>query len=253
MIHPKDFVKLFLVLTGFSSLFMAASWNALAAPSTERENEKILRIFEENYRSSKTWKVAFLERYSENNRTIRLESGMAYFLRPGKMRWEYESPEKNIFLVDGKTAWFYVPEDHTVTRVPARQSMDWRTPFAILAGEMKLSRLCEHVEIATQDQTITADRITFSCKLRNSDSAAKQTPPQGAGPQPAPEAATILFEIKRSSFELTRVVVRDPGGVTIEFQFVGWRRNLPLDEELFHFVPLLGVTIVDGFAAQIQP
>src|ERR1700684_2187378 len=73
----------------------------------------------------------------ENDRTVRVESGVAYFRRPGKMRWEYAAPESNLFLIDGKMAWFYVPADHTVTRVPAKQSTDWRTPLALLAGETK--------------------------------------------------------------------------------------------------------------------
>ena len=68
------------------------------------------------------------------------------------MRWEYESPEKDLFLVDGKTAWFYVPADRTATRVPAKQSADWRTPLALLAGEMKVSRVCAHVELAPNEK-----------------------------------------------------------------------------------------------------
>src|SRR5256885_10000771 len=52
-----------------------------------------------------------IERYTENGREVRSESGTAYFRRPGKMRWEYEAPEKNLFLVDGKTAWR--SEEHT--------------------------------------------------------------------------------------------------------------------------------------------
>ncbi len=108
--------------------------------------------FEAVYRGARTLQVAFLERYSENGHILRTEAGVAYFRRPGKMRWEYESPEKNLFLVDGKSAWFYVPADHTVTRVPAKQSTDWRTPLALLAGEMKLSRICARVELARAER-----------------------------------------------------------------------------------------------------
>src|SRR5713101_8313355 len=84
--------------------------------------------FEEAYRPAKTLRSTCLERSSENGNVLRAEAGTAYFRRPGKMRWEYESPDKNLFLVDGKSAWFYVPADHTVTKVPAKQSGDWRTP-----------------------------------------------------------------------------------------------------------------------------
>src|SRR5260370_19901578 len=77
--------------------------------------------FEERYREAKTLQATFLERYTENGREVRSEAGTAYFRRPGKMRWEYERPDKDLFLVDGKTAWFYVPADHTVTRSEERR------------------------------------------------------------------------------------------------------------------------------------
>jgi outer membrane lipoprotein-sorting protein len=82
--------------------------------------------FERLYRSAQTLRVTFLEQYSENHKLLRSEAGTAFFRKPGKMRWEYEKPEKNLFLVDGKFAWFVTPADHTVTKVAARQSEDWR-------------------------------------------------------------------------------------------------------------------------------
>jgi len=94
----------------------------------------IVARLQAKYRSARTLQAAFLERYTENGRVVRTEAGTAYFRRPGKMRWEYAAPEKNLFLVDGKTAWFYVPADHSVTRVPANESADWRTPLALLAA-----------------------------------------------------------------------------------------------------------------------
>src|SRR6202158_746963 len=106
---------------------------------------------EARYRSAGTLQATFLERYTDNGRAVRVEAGIAYVRRPGKMRWEYEAPEKNLFLVDGKSAWFYVPADHTVTRVPAKESTAWRNPPALLAGEVKVSRVCFRGEPAPQE------------------------------------------------------------------------------------------------------
>ena len=91
------------------------------ASAGNREAAAWASRMEARYRGAKTLQATFLERYAENGREVRTESGTAYFRRPGKMRWEYEVPEKNLFLVDGKTAWFYVPGDHTATRVPAKE------------------------------------------------------------------------------------------------------------------------------------
>src|SRR5277367_2272052 len=75
--------------------------------------QEVIRTVEARYHSSHTLKAIFLERYNEGRLTARAESGTAYFSRPGRMRWEYESPEQKLFLTDGKTTWFYVPADHT--------------------------------------------------------------------------------------------------------------------------------------------
>src|SRR5437764_14643120 len=112
----------------------------------------IVNRLETRYRSARTLLATFLERYIENGRIVRIEAGIVYFRRPGKMRWEYQAPEKNLFLVDGKSAWFYVPADHTVTRVPAKESTDWRTPLALLVGNVKLSRVCERVVPAIDER-----------------------------------------------------------------------------------------------------
>src|SRR6202034_4905647 len=102
---------------------------------------------------------------------VRSEAGIAYFRRPGKMRWEYRAPERELFLVDGKMAWFYVPSDYTVTRVPAKQSADWRTPLALLAGEMKVSRVGARVELANSEKPTAEGNVVLRCQVRGSEAA----------------------------------------------------------------------------------
>src|SRR5258707_5886286 len=139
----------------------------LLSPLTgNREAGKLASRMEARYRGAKTLQATFLERYSENGAVLRTEAGTAYFRRPGKMRWEYERPEKDLFLVDGKTAWFYVPADHTVTRVPAKQSEDLRTPLALLAGRMKISRICWRVELTDPQKPLRKSDVVLRCRVR---------------------------------------------------------------------------------------
>lgn len=211
----------------------------------------VVRRFEERYRGASRLQVTFLERYTENGRLVRMEAGKAYFLRPGKMRWEYESPEKNIFVVDGKTAWFYVPADHTVTRVPAKKSSDWHTPLAVLAGEMKLSRICSRVGYAEQFAPEHPADVMLYCDLPTATkSKEKDDPGRRAG---SGEAQNIAYlEIAEDSGELVRVQVNDPGGVGIEFRFANWQWNPRVEDSLFRFQVPPGVAIVNGEVAPAQ-
>ncbi|MGH9756774.1 MAG: LolA family protein, partial [Candidatus Acidiferrales bacterium] len=62
---------------------------------------------EMRYRHAATLKAAFYQRYSDGHGGGVAESGTVYFSRPGRMRWEYESPQQKLFLVDGANVWFY--------------------------------------------------------------------------------------------------------------------------------------------------
>jgi outer membrane lipoprotein carrier protein len=192
-----------------------------------------------------------LERYTENGQVVRSEAGTAYFRRPGKMRWEYEAPEKDLFLVDGKTAWFYVPGDHTVTRVSAKQSADWRTPLALLAGEMKVSRVCARVELETSEKATNEGNVVLRCKVRGAPADGpgrrddRPTVDNPASPQGG-QGDIVLFEIVRETGELARLLVRQSGGVQVEFRFENWRMNPPVPDSLFRFDVPPGVAIVNG-------
>src|SRR5579862_2473290 len=110
----------------------------------------VARALEGRYHEAKTLQAIFLERYSDSRQGLQTESGKVYFSRPGRMRWEYEAPEQKLFVSDGKTVWFYVPSDHTVTRASIKQSTDWRTPLALLTGKAKLGQLCQTLDLSSE-------------------------------------------------------------------------------------------------------
>ena len=180
----------------------------------------------------------------ENGQVMREEAGTAYFLRPGKMRWQYQKPEKNLFLVDGKYAWFYTPADRTVTRVPADKSEDWRTPIAFLTSGVKLSHLCAKVERQTSEPASQPNSFVYSCILKSQDTSS------GAASGSGRESHPIYFEITGKG-ELTRLKMDEGAGQGLEFVFHQWQWNPPLDKSLFTFNPPPGVAIVNGLLPEV--
>lgn len=221
----------------FLCLSPAASRNAAAGPAQAPPSVKSLtRLLEEHYRRPRTLRAVFLERYGEGQKDARIESGTVYFRRPGQMRWEYESPEKKLFLVDGRTTWFYVPYDHTVTKAPVKESSDWRTPLALLTGKADLARLCERIDLV-DEEGIPSGHAVLRC-----------VPKQ---PQSQPDEKDYLevrLEVNTFSGELARIQIRQPGGIELEYRFGDWQTDIPLDSSLFRFEVPQGVAIVDGLA-----
>lgn len=214
--------------------FFCLLWFSVAALSGDSTSIYVKQL-ESAYKRAHTLEANFLQQYSEGGKVTRSESGTAFFRRPGKMRWEYASPEPNLFVVDGKFAWFYVPADRTVSRVAARESSDWRTPLALLAGEMKVSRVCAKVSLTT-DQPSDTSVVRMDCVLRGTEKEVMAGRPHDFA----------QFEINKSSGELRRIAVLGAGGVRMEIQFSNWRFDPPATDELFHFQAPKGVAIVNG-------
>ena len=230
----------------------AAAAAPQSPPSPAADSAKsIAKLLDNRYHSVPSLRAVFLERYSEGAHESRVESGTVYFRRPGRMRWDYDSPEKKLFIADGKTVWFYVPADRTVTKAPVKESSDWRTPLSLLTGKADLSRLCSRIDLLNQKGT-PSGHVVLRCLPRGekeqkavpgTDSKADGTELPGAG-----DFVDVLLEVDSSNGDLASVRIRQAGGIELEYRFGDWQRGLPLADDMFQFHPPPGVAIVDGAA-----
>ena len=241
---------IFPCLFGISAVSSATDSILQSVPSAK----SLAQLLEEHYRHPQTLRAVFMERYSEGQKQARIESGTVYFKRPGRMRWEYESPEKKLFLADGKNVWFYVPYDHTVTKAPVRESSDWRTPLALLTGKVELSRLCSRVDLIEQ-KGVPAGHAVLRCLPKGEKKALAQTESsQAAGGTPEDTDFTeVLLEVDQSSGELARIEIRRPGGIELEYRFGDWQADIALSEDMFRFQVPVGIAVVDGSALSEGP
>jgi outer membrane lipoprotein carrier protein len=230
-----------------SSLFLILS--ALFLFATHAPNaQAVLHAIESRYHHAQTLKAAFYERYNDEGtaNSGSAESGTVYFSQPGRMRWEYESPEQKLFIVDGANVWFYVPADHTVSRAKVKESSDWRTPLALLTGKSDLAKLCRTIEIVDpakdenpEDHPSSAENNVLRCIPKRESADADQ------------ELREVLLESDPAA-HLVRLIIRQPGNLETEFRFANWQENLPIAETMFHFAPPPGITVVDESALANQ-
>ncbi|HTS11796.1 MAG TPA: outer membrane lipoprotein carrier protein LolA [Candidatus Limnocylindrales bacterium] len=200
----------------------------------------IRRALEARYQHAATLKAVFYERFSDGKGGGQAESGVVYFSKPGRMRWEYESPEKKLFLVDGTNVWFYVPADHTASRAKMKESSDWRTPIALLAGKADLSKLCRSLEVVDPSAPGTKPEEK---PLTPGDTVLRCTPREKS--DDLGESITDALLETDPEAHLVRVVIREPGNLETEYRFGNWQENIPVPEVKFHFDPPPGVEIVD--------
>jgi len=221
---------------------LAAALFLLSSRPPGNPAQAVVRALEHRYQHASTLKAVFLERYTDGNGGISAESGTVYFSRPGRMRWEYESPETKLFLVDGTNVWLYVPADHTASRAKVKESSDWRTPLALLTGKANLDKICRNISI---DDPATNPKFKPDDRPSTPGDAVLLCVPREASSDPGSGIREILFETDPQA-HLVRVLVRQPGDLETEFRFGDWQENIPIPEIKFHFVAPRGVEIVDA-------
>lgn len=97
---------------------------AQADTGTERLNKFM--------KKAKTVEATFTQEVvSEQGKITQTAIGKFYLKRPGKFRWEYQSPNPQLIVGDGKKLWVYDKELEQVTVKPMKQALG-SSPASIL-------------------------------------------------------------------------------------------------------------------------
>ena len=86
-------------------------------------------------------------------------AGHLYLKRSRMARWEYTSPEEQLFVSDGKTVYFYVPADKQVNREAVKDTLDDRIPLMFLLGRSNLSDEFTKFELLTTKPFLTGTKV----------------------------------------------------------------------------------------------
>ncbi len=190
--------------------------------------EPVVKALESRYNRLETLKADFIQIYkSDAQAPARQEVGTLYLKKPGKMRWEYSRPEVKLFLSDGKTIFFYVPEDAQVTRMAAKESGDLRMPLRFLLGRMNLKREFR-VSPAADTAPLEPGNSVLLLRPKRADDRVRD----------------LLLETDGQS-RIRRLKITENDGAVTEFRLLGEVVNPPLDNSMFQFRIPPGVEVVD--------
>ena len=170
------------------------------------------------YSAMQDIQMNFVQSYGWPGRRPRTESGQVFLRRPGLMRWEYREPAQKLFLSDGETIHFYLPERKQVQKGRVGRSRDRRLPFLFLLGRGDLKRDFSSIEWAREKPFFAGNKVL----------AAK--PGRSAGP-----VSEVLMEYDPGRMQLQRVALIERGGARNDFIFTNIRENAGLGKGLFEF------------------
>jgi outer membrane lipoprotein carrier protein len=85
----------------------------------------------------------------EHHKTVQESSGTLWIERPGKFRWDYDTPYAQHIVGDGKKVWVYDVELQQVTVRPLSGALG-NTPALLLAGKGTLQNNFQVVDLGRQ-------------------------------------------------------------------------------------------------------
>src|SRR5437763_16869814 len=96
-----------------ASCWIAMATTAFALPNVHAVAQRV----DEHYNQLQSFQADFTEIY-QGSGIQREEVGTLWLKKPGKMRWEYRSPEEKLFLADGKATWLYLRAEKQACKAP---------------------------------------------------------------------------------------------------------------------------------------
>jgi len=119
--------------------FMLAA--ALAAPAAEQTAAELASALQKKIDGIHDFTTDFTHVYEGGVLRKQItERGHLLIKKPGKMRWDYTSPEQKAFVSDGVKMYSYIPEDKQVIVAAVPSDDQATTPALFLAGKGSLTR-----------------------------------------------------------------------------------------------------------------
>lgn len=215
------YFRLLLLIT-----FCAALSIAVTAQSPELD--QIVNALQAKYSRLQSLGADFTQIYNAPGERTRRESGHLLLKKPGRMRWDYTSPEQKLYVSDGKSIYEYVPAERLATRTTVKESNDLRAPFMFLLGRGNLRRDFKRIEFAHESPVRAGNRVL------------RLIPKRDAG------FRELLIEVEPNTLALARLSFVNPAGARSDFLFSNMQENAPTSDAQFSFKPPAGVEVREG-------
>lgn len=189
--------------------------------SAQAQDAALIRRVDDHYNHLHTLRARYTERYTGMGMT-RTESGTLTLKKPGLMRWSYDSPAGKLFVLDGHYAWFYTPGDAQVSRAPAKQMDDLRSPLRLLLGHTQLAKELDNLATASDGANF---RIT-------------------GVPKGMAQRVHLLTLVVTSTGAIARMKLEETDGATTEFSYSNLEEDIAVPASDFIFTPPPGIPVV---------
>ncbi len=203
------------ILLAVLTLITLAAFNSSHAADKDLTLEQILDRLENHY-TGKSFQADFIQESTIKAMDIvDYASGKVFVRYPGKMRWEYEKPEKQVIITDGRKLWIYHPADNQVMTGSAPAFFSDGKGASFLS-DIRLVR--RKFKITLQN---SKDGYFYELRLQPLEKTL--------------DVADIQLAVTKLSFTVVRIVTYNSYGDENRIEFTNHEFNVKLDDSLFSF------------------
>jgi outer membrane lipoprotein carrier protein len=188
------------------------------------------RLVDDRYNHLQSLEADFTEIY-QGSGMERTESGRLWLKKPGKMRWEYRSPEEKLFVDDGRDGWLYLPAAKQVRKSSMKKLDDLRSPLAFLLGKTKLEKELSALSFAPDMQTWQPDNVILRGVPRGMEDTVRE----------------VLLEVT-PEHNIARIMLYGTDDSITEYRFSNQKENVAVPDARFRFKPAPGTEVIEDNA-----
>jgi outer membrane lipoprotein carrier protein len=217
-----------------TSAVLVAAVVALLAPAQigvpRGADSNLAEALQKKYDAIKDFSADFVHVYQGGVLRKRVtESGHVLIKKPGRMRWDYQSPEQKLFVSDGVKIYSYLPQDKQVIVSTVPGSDEASTPVLFLSGKGNILR---DFTSSTADPALMRDLPAASLGL-------KLVPKSQQA-----DYDWLVVAVEPGSLRIVGFVTTDAQGGRSSFSFTNLKENVGLADKPFEFKIPRGVDVV---------
>ncbi len=155
-------------------------------------------------------------------------TGEVLLKKPGRMRWNYQTPDPKMYLADGDMLWLYEPDDKQAFKQDLKSSQ-LPAALAFLTGKGKLATEFE-ISFAKDPRVGGPGDYVLSLSPR----------------QPQSQVKSLIFVVDARTFQVRESMITDPQGNTNDLLFSDIKMNTHLPDATFRWTPPAGTRVIDA-------
>ena len=185
----------------------------------------IVDAIQKQYDATHTFQARFIQKsFLKILGQSQRAEGSVSIKKPGKMKWDYKAPDRQILVSNDQGLWLYLPDEKQVTKMKAQSIYSSNTPALFLAGRGKLT------------ESFTIGKVTEESRLYVAEFIPKDK---------GQNLSKMVLLADKKNYQIVGSRVYDNLGNKTEMLFSNIQTNPNFEEKLFQFEVPKGVELID--------